>query len=750
MWKTLSGKSPVRDTIHSTNTLFALQIITTMHATDGTPATASEFPDLAGFFAPRRVALLGATDDLSKFGGRCMKQLIDFGFPGEIYPINPKRQQVMGVACHPSLADTPHPPDHVGIVLPAHAVASAVDDCIARGVRFATVFSAGFGEQGTPEALQAQNALVERARAGGLRLMGPNCNGLVNFVDQFALTSTASINGPRAPAGDIGIVGQSGGAGQVNVMWRAIEMGLGISYQVSCGNAADLDLMDYASFMLESESTRVVLMLAERLADGRKLRALSHRAAQLRKPLVMVKAGRTEMGAKAAASHTGAVTGADAVFDKVLEQLGILRVDDYPDLYQCAMLLRRQRWTRSAQVSATSISGGNLVLLADMGAGQGLQWPEFSDTTQAQLQNQLPGFGTATNPADLTAAAIGQKGAFAQAAKTILEDPAIDLMMPVLTIASADEVRSVAQLSEQSDKAVAIIWTGRASDDATITPRSLVQQGHAVYRDAGPCVRAVSALQRFSAFLHTYAERVPQRPAGLDRSRALSLLPEQPGLLSEWQAKQVLGCYGLRPTREHLATDIAEAQACARQIGAPVAMKIQSPDIPHKTEAKALKLRVQGDAQVAQAYAEVLANAQAYKPDAKIEGVLVQEMVEDAQEMLIGMSHDPTWGPIITVGLGGVWVEVLKDVTFLLAPSHPDHIRTALAGLRGYGMLQEVRGRPARDLEALVDFIERFSWLAADLEPRIEELDVNPLAVRAQGQGVAMVDALMLLGAPKA
>ena len=717
-----------------------------MSQIDGTETPLVHFPDLTRFFSPRRVALLGATDDLSKFGGRCMKQLIDFGFQGDIYPINPKRDQVMGVACHARLADTPQVPDHVGIVLPAHAVSNAVDDCIARGVPFATVFSAGFGEQGTPETAQAQATLVERARAGGLRLMGPNCNGLINYVDHFALTSTASINGPRAASGDIAIVGQSGGAGQVNVMWRAIEMGLGISYQVSCGNAADLDLLDYAAFMLESEQTRVVLMLAERLADGPKLRALSRRAAQLRKPLVMVKAGRTEMGAKAAASHTGAVTGSDAVFEKVLEQLGILRVDDYPDLYQCAMLLRRQRWTRSPQVAASSISGGNLVLLADMGAAQGLEWPQFSDSTQAQLQSQLPGFGLAANPADLTAAAIGQKGAFAQAAKVILADPAIEVMMPVLTIASADEVRSVAQLSAQSDKAVAIVWTGCASDDASITPRTLVQQGHAVYRDAGPCIRAVSALIRFSNFVHTHADRIPQRPEGLDPQRALSLLPDQPGLLSEWQAKAVLGCYGLRSTREHLATDSDQAQAFARQLSGPVALKVQSADIPHKTEARALRLRVQGDTEVGQAYAEVMANAKTYDPQAQIEGVLVQEMVEDGQEILIGMSHDPTWGPIITVGLGGIWVEVLKDVTFLLAPSHPEDIRAALAGLRGYGLLQAVRGRPARDLDALVDFIERFSWLAVDLGPRILELDVNPLAVRAQGQGVVMVDALMLLG----
>ena len=275
----------------------------------------SECADLQRFFAPRRVAFVGATEDLGKFGGRCVRLLIDFGFKGEIYPVNPKRKEIFGLKCYPSLADLPQQPDHVGIVLPSASVLGALEDCVRVKAPFAAVFSAGFAETGTEEGRALQQRAVSIARAapyaGGLRFMGPNCNGLVNFVDAFAFTSTAAIRGARRPAGDIGVVSQSGGAGQINVMWRAQQAGLDISYQVSCGNDADLDLLDYMSFMVESERTKVVLAIAERIPAGERLRALALRAAQLDKPIVMVKVGRTEAGSRMAASHTGSVTGAD-------------------------------------------------------------------------------------------------------------------------------------------------------------------------------------------------------------------------------------------------------------------------------------------------------------------------------------------------------------------------------------------------------------------------------------------------------
>jgi len=700
------------------------------------------FPDLGRFFAPRRVALVGATEDLSKFGGRCMRQTLDFGYKGTIYPVNPRRAEVFGLPCHGSIADLPEVPDHVGIVLPATAVPQALEECAARGVPFATVFSSGFGELGTDAGRAMQQRIVQLAREGGIRLMGPNCNGMINFVDGFALTSTATIRGPRRPAGDIAVVSQSGGAGQVNVMWRAQQAGLGISYQVSCGNAADLDLIDYAWFMLESPATRVVLMLVERLADGERLRRLASRAHELGKSIAMVKVGRTEAGSRAAASHTGAITGADDVCDAALRQMGIVRVDDCNELYETAMLLRQERTVAGRGAAATSISGGNLVMVADLGASLGLDWPEYAPRTRERLAQALPGFGSAANPTDLTAAAIGQDGAYEQAARAILADPAVDVMIPVLTIASASDIQTIARVAQASEKLVPILWTGCASDDPALTPETLVAQGQAVYRDAMACLKAVRRIMDHGEWRRRQGEAPAVRPPGTDAAAARRLLAQATGALSEHQSKALLACYGLPLTREYLARTEDEAVRCAARLGGPAVLKVQSADIPHKTEADAIRIGMQGDAAVAAAYRDVLQAATRYCPQARIDGVLVQEMIVGARELLLGVSQDATFGPVLAIGLGGIHVEVFKDVVFRLAPLSPAEARRAIMELRSAALLGEVRGQPAADIDALVDCVVRVSWLAADLRDGLAELDINPLCVLPDGQGVRVVDAL--------
>lgn len=700
------------------------------------------FPDLRRFFAPRRVALVGATEDLSKFGGRCMRQTLDFGYTGTIYPVNPRRAEVFGLQCHGSIADLPDAPDHVGIVLPATAVPQALEDCAARGVPFATVFSSGFGELGTEAGQAIEKRIVQIAREGNIRLMGPNCNGMINFVDGFALTSTVTIQGPRRPAGDIAVVSQSGGAGQVNVMWRAQQAGLDISYQVSCGNAADLDLIDYAWFMVESPTTRVVLMLAEHLHNGDRLRRLAQRADELGKAIVMVKVGRTEAGSRAAASHTGAITGADAVCDAALRQMGIVRVDDCNELYETAMLLRQGRVAGGRGAAAISISGGNLVMVADLGGSLDIEWPEYATATRDSLAQVLPGFGSATNPTDLTAAAIGQDGAYEHAARSILSDPAVDVMIPVLTIASAADVRTVARVAATSEKPVPILWTGCAADDPALTPQTLVAQGLAVYRDALPCLKAVRRIMDHGQRQRWRREAPAMRPSGTDAEAARRLLAGGTWPLSESQSKALLACYGLPQPRELLASSAAQAIEFAASLSGPAVLKVQSPDIPHKTEASAIRLNVSGEAALAQAYEAVLQAARAYCPQARIEGVLVQEMVTNAQEILLGVSHDPTFGPVLTLGLGGIYTEVLKDVAFRLVPLSAAEARRALMALRSVALLQGARGQPPVDIDALIDCVVRVSWLASDLRDDLAELDINPLCVLPAGQGVRIVDAL--------
>jgi len=696
------------------------------------------FTDLARFFAPKRVAFIGATEDLSKFGGRCMRLLLDFGYRGGIYPVNPRRSELFGLKCYPSLEDLPHAPDHVGIVLPSAGVPGALESCVKLGVPFATVFSAGFGETGTEEGRALQRRAVDIARAGGLRFMGPNCNGLVNFVDAFALTSTSAIKDGHRPAGDIGIASQSGGAGQINVMWRAQQAGLGISYQVSCGNDADLSLVDYLAFMVESERTKVVLAIAERVPDSARLRALAKRAAELDKPIVMVKVGRTEAGSRAAASHTGAVTGADEVSDAALRQLGIIRVDDCSELYETAMLLRRGRRPKGRTAAALSVSGGNLVMVADLGAQQGITFPAFDAATQDKLKAYLPGFVGAANPTDLTSAAIGRTDAFAGVSRIMGEDPGVATVVPVLTSAAAAEIRSVAAVSAASEKPFAILWTGRCNDDPALTPEALVAEGHAVFRDTLPCMKAVAATVRYSEFRARLARPAPQRPAGMDQAAAAKLI--RPGAMTEAASKALLACYGLPVTKEFLARSRAQAASAA----GTVALKISSADIPHKTEANAIRLSLSGPEAIGRGYDEVIAAAKAYKPEARIEGVLVQEMVAGGEEVLLGVSQDPAFGPVLTVGLGGIFVEVFKDVSLRLPPVSHEEARDMIEELRSAVVFKGVRGRPPLDLEALADCVVRLSWLAVDLGARIAELDINPLRVLPAGQGARVVDALVV------
>ena len=703
-----------------------------------------DFASLARFFAPRSLALVGATDDLSKFGGRCLRQTIDFGFAGSLYPVNPRRDTIAGKRSYASIRDLPEAPDHVGIVLPAAAVVPVLEQCAERGVSFVTVFSSGYGESGTASGATAQQRIVDVARADGIRLMGPNCNGFVNFVDAVALTSTATLSGPRKPAGDLGVVSQSGGAGQVNVMWRAQQAGLGISYQVSCGNSADLDLVDFAAFMLESDATRVVLMLAESLRDGERFRALAARAEELGKAIVLVKVGRTESGSRAAASHTGAVTGSDAVADAAFEQLGVIRVDDCDELYETAMLLRRRRPPVGRRAAATSISGGNLVMVADLGASLGIEWPSYAEATIARLDAMLPGFGAAANPTDLTAAAIGREGAYEAAAAAILDDPSVDVLIPVLTMASTSDVRTVATLSAVSDKPIAILWSGGTTDDVTLTPEKLVAEGHAVYRDAMPCLKAVWRVMRHSEWRRRVGDRDIVRPSCIDVAAARELVADEHTTLSEHRSKRLLQAYAVPVTREGIARSAAEAVTLAASFDGPVALKVQSPDIPHKTEANALRLNVSGADAVRRSYDEVIAAASAYRPDVHIEGVLVQEMVTDAHEVFVGLSQDATFGPVVAIGLGGIYVEVLRDIVIRLAPLSHDATRRALSSLRAFPLLTGVRGRAPSDIEALVECIVRLSWLAVDLKDLVREVDVNPIAVLSAGRGVRVIDALVV------
>lgn len=697
---------------------------------------------LQRFFAPRAMAIVGATEDRSRFGWRYLHNILNFGRRERVYPINPRYTTCLGLPCFGSIRDLPETPDHVGIIVAAERVGGVIEDCVAKGVPFATIFTGGFGEIGTAEGLAEQDRIVAMARAGGLRLMGPNCNGAINFVDRIPMASTATVGEAPQPPGDIGIIGNSGGLPQVNVMWRAHELGIGISHEVSCGNEADLEIADFIDFLAHDPATRVILVAAERIKTGAKFIAAARKAAAMAKPIVMLKLGRSDAGRRAAESHTGAIAGADAIADAALRQLGVIRVEDSSELYEAAMMLRDKRAPGGNRASAFSVSGGNNALIADRGTAFGIAFDDFTETTHAKLATLIPGYIKLGNPADMSSAALGKQDMQRAIMETIAADPNVDVLLPVVTLQSELDIRTAAAMVAQSAKPAALLWTGGTNDGSKLSPRDLIAEGIPVYREISSGLKAVSAAMRYAGFRRAQASRAaPTRPAGIDRAAAQRLVADRTGAFSERETKQLLAAYGFPVTREFLARDAEEAVRHAASLGGPVALKIEARGLAHKSDAGGVRLDVTGAAAVRAGFTAIIAAVHAHAPQAEIAGVLVQEMVPQGVEMLLGLVHDAALGPAIAVGFGGVFVELLADVAYRLPAIDATEAAAMMRELKAYRLLGGMRGRPPADEAALVDLVVRLSWLAVDFGDVIAELDINPLIVHDAGKGARVADA---------
>ncbi len=700
-------------------------------AADSPPA-----PDdaLTALLHPRSIAIIGASDDPARIGGRPLAYTRDAGFAGPIFPVNPRRTTIQGLPAFPTIADVPVPVDTAIIAVPAPAVVETAEACAGAGVKAVVVFSAGFAETGG-EGRRRQDALTAIARAAGMRIVGPNCLGIYNSANGFYATFTTTLEAARPVPGDVGLVSQSGAYGS-HLSLLATRRRIGIRFFVTTGNECDVDVAETIGWLARRPDISVIVAYVEGIADRDRLLASLAAARERGKPVILQKVGRTEIGADAVRSHTATLAGSDAVYDGVFRQFGVHRARDAEEMLDVAYAATFGALPASRRVALMSISGGVGVQMADEAVACGLEVTPMSDRAQARLKAQLP-YASPRNPVDITAQAFNDLDLIRSNLDVVLEEDAYDAIVAFFTFVAAakamvEPIREILQDARRRHPHRLLVLS-------IVGPPDVVQHyeaaGCPVFEDPSRAVRAVAALTRLAESF----DRPKSTPALLPVAA-----PLPPAPIGEAAARRAFAEAGIPMVESRLCVDPREAARAAAQLGFPAAVKIASPDIAHKSDIGGVALDLAAADDVAQAAAAILRTARSARPDARIDGVLVSPMVRGGVEMILGVRHDPTFGPVVMCGLGGVFVEVLSDVAFRPAPFDDAEAHRMLRELRGFPLLAGARGRPPADVDALAAALVALSRFAAGHAGRIESAELNPVVVRPAGQGVIALDALIV------
>jgi acyl-CoA synthetase (NDP forming) len=692
---------------------------------------------LAPLFRPSSVAVVGASTDPTKLGSVPIGHMKASGFAGALYPINPKAAMVQGLPAYPSVGAVPGPVDLAIIALPEAQALAAMRDCAGKGVRAAIVFTSGFAELG--EAGQRTQAeMVSVARAAGMRLLGPNCMGLVNFSNRMAATFHPAFGPALAPPGRIGLITQSGAFG--GFAYQMIqEKKLGYSLILTTGNEGDVDIADGLAYLADDPATAVILLYIEGCRDGAKLAAALARARAQRKPVVCLKVGRTDAGMAAVASHTAALAGSDAIFDAMFRQHGAYRassMEEFLDIGYAASETRELPRDRS--IGIVTVSGGVGVLMADSATAHGLDVAPAPEHLQQRIRAMVP-FAATRNPIDVTGQIVNDFGILPRALEMVLAEGGYTATACFVGFTGRSVVNGPRFMeaitglrARHPEKLLAV--SARASPEFRV---AMEAAGCLLFEEPTHAMRAIAALARFRESFDAAEAAAPATP-----------LPERQtlprGPLDEVQALAILRQAGIPVVAHRLVESARAAEAAAVELGLPAALKIVSADITHKTDVGGVALGLDNAAAVGRAFETVTLRVKAREPKARIAGCLVAPMAPAGVEMILGAQWDPVFGAVVMLGLGGIFVETLKDVTFRLAPFDEAEARRMIGELRGGAVLQGVRGRPPADIDALARALAALSRFAAAQGPTLRSLDVNPLLVLPQGQGVLALDAVVV------
>jgi len=715
--------------------------------------------NLDAIFCPESVAVVGASAQKGKVGHDIFENILRGGYTGTLYPVNPKSKSILSVRTYPTLLDIPDSIDLAMIILPPKLALKAVEDAIEKGVKGIVIVSAGFKEVGG-EGLEIENKIVEMCDEANIPLVGPNCLGVINPIQNIQLNASFSARMPKP--GNISFISQSG-ALCTAVLDFAAEREFGFSKFISIGNKADVDELDLLRYLHEDDDTEVIMIYLEELRRSgeefikavKEITSGDYRP----KPVLVIKSGRTSEGAKAAASHTGSLAGTFAVYEAIFEQAGVIRVDTIDELFDFAGAFAfknesatgklRRKVPNGNRMAIVTNAGGPGIVATDMTISTGLKLAEFTEETIEALASHLPAAANLHNPVDVIGDAASDR--YENALDAVIKDENVDGALVILTPQSMTNVLGTAQaitkIARRSSKPIMCVFMGVIDVSAGV--KFLQEAGIPVFNFPENAAKAFGALYRYAMWMNR--QSLAQFKLTHETQKAADIiekcLAEGKTYLGELDGLDVLKCYGLPVLPTELAETEDKAASIAKKIGFPVVMKIVSPQIIHKSDAGGVKVGIKSQKEAKDAFNEIVANARAFNSEAKIEGVLIQKMADRGEEVILGMSRYPLFGPLLMFGLGGVFVEVFKDVVFRVAPIGRNEARRMIRKIQGYKLFTGFRGKPVRDVETLERLLVCLSDLVTN-HPQVHELDINPLLVHEKGKGATVADCRIILKDP--
>lgn len=690
---------------------------------------------LDGFFKPNAVAVIGASREEGKVGFSIVDNLVKAGFPGPIYPVNPKATEIRGLKCFPNLTEVPDRVDLAVLVIPPKVCIPTLEACVAKGIRSAVVISAGFKEVGG-EGAEIEKALRARVRELGIRVVGPNCLGIIDTKSRLNATFAAGM----PPVGEIAFFSQSGALCTAILDW-AIGNDVGFSKFISLGNKADTSEVDFIEALGADPETRVIIGYIEGVENGQRFMEAARAASKI-KPLIIVKSGGTAAGARAASSHTGTLAGSEKAFSAAFRQSGVIRAESIEELFNFARAFATQPLPKGPRLCIVTNAGGPGIIAADAVERSTAKMATLSPETVERLRAALPPTAALYNPVDVIGDAKDDR--YRAALEAVAVDPNVDGVLALTTPQAMTENDKFAEVVGQTAKQTGKPFFTAFMGEASLPKARVILRNYGIpqYPYPEPAVRTFEAMLRY----REWQESVPAalREVTADKGRVALVVLEARRVgrttLGEREAREVISAYGFRLPQNVLARTMDEAVEAAKKMGFPVALKIVSPDILHKTDVGGVRLNLQDAEAVAHGFAAIDTSVHRFFPTAAIQGIAVQEMVVGGKEVILGMTRDPSFGPLLMFGLGGIYVEVLKDVAFRVAPIGPDEAEAMIREIRSFPLLRGVRGEKPSDLNAIVDALCRLSQLCADF-PEILEMDVNPLLVKPEGEGAVAIDA---------